>query len=669
MYSEHPFKEAAVGSRYSYVFSPIAIRGVEYKNRIEMAPTSPKFTTENGYLTQKHIDYFRAVGRGGAAIITLGNCTVDILHAQDEPRQVALDSDDYLIGISRFADMCDQYGALGSLEINHSGLDANFDYNKVPALGPSAQMMPKELIRAAQKGRPPVQALEMSIDQIRVIQRKYIEAAFRSKAAGLKMCMLHGGHANLIAQFTSPLYNHRTDEYGGKLENRARFGMEILEGIRKKCGEDFVIEFRVSADEMHPDGMHFDETKEYLKMIDGMIDIVNVSAGLHTDMTYFRYWSPNMYMPRMINVKYAAELKKVLNCKVTTVAGITNLDNAEKIISEGWADFCAMARPLMADPEMPRKYALNKPEEHVPCTLCNYCGKRISANRTVSCAVNPKLGREDELKDGIVHPARVQKTVAVVGAGPAGMQAALTLTERGHKVILFEKEPVLGGNLIAAASMELKQNMKDYLEYMRRTVTNSGADIRLGTAATADVIKELAPDALVVAVGADPRIPDVPGVDLPHVHWAADADMGKCEVGERVAIIGGGALGLESAVTQTSRGKKTKIFEILPRLSVGNDGRELLQMLENNAVEILTNRRLISIHPDKIISTVISTGALEEYECDTVLISAGLVSRKKTVDELRHLLPETEIYIVGDAKQPRSLGEAVHDGFNAALNI
>jgi 2,4-dienoyl-CoA reductase-like NADH-dependent reductase (Old Yellow Enzyme family)/thioredoxin reductase len=658
-----------MGSRYSHVFSPLIIRGVEYKNRIEMAPTSPKFTTENGYLTQKHIDYFRAVGRGGAAIITLGNCTVDILHAQDEPRQVALDSDDYLIGISRFADMCDRYGALGSLEINHAGLDANYDYNYVPAMGPSARMMPRELLRAAAKGRAPVRALELTIDQIHEIQRRYIDASYRCKLAGLKMCMLHGGHTNLIAQFSSPLYNHRTDEYGGKLENRARFGMEILEGIRKKCGEDFVIEFRVSADEMHPDGMHFDETKKYLKMIDGMIDIVNVSAGMHTDLAYFRYWSPNMYMPRMINVKYAAELKKILQCKVTAVAGITNLDNTEKIIAEGWADFCAMARPLMADPEMPRKYAMNKPEEHVPCTLCNYCGRRISANKTVSCAVNPKLGREDELTDGTVHPAQIRKNVAVVGSGPAGMQAALTLLERGHKVTLFEKEQVLGGNLIAAASMELKQNMRDYLEYICRTVTKSGADIRLGTAATADSIKELAPDALVIAVGAEPRIPMVPGCELPHVHWAADADMGKCEVGERVAIIGGGALGLESAVTQVSKGKKVTVIEILPELSVGNDGRELLQMLANSGAEIVTSRRLISIHPGKIICTAINTGAVEEYACDTVLIAAGLVPRRNTVDELRHLLPETEVYVIGDAKQPRSLGEAVHDGFNAALNI
>ncbi len=223
-----------MGSDYKNVFSPITIRGVEYKNRIEMAPTSPKFTTEKGYLTQEHIDYFRAVGRGGAAIIALGNCSVDIAHAQDEPRQVGLDNDDYLMGLGRLSDMCERYGAIGSLEINHAGLDAIYDYNHVPAIGPTSQMMPKELIRATAKGRPPVRALEMTIDQIHSIRQMYIDAAFRCKSAGFKMCLVHGGHANLIGQFSSPLYNRRSDEYGGKLENRARFAMEILDGIRKK---------------------------------------------------------------------------------------------------------------------------------------------------------------------------------------------------------------------------------------------------------------------------------------------------------------------------------------------------------------------------------------------------------------------------------------------------
>ena len=621
-------------------------------------------------MTTEHINYFRAAARGGAAVISLGNCSVDIAKAQDEPRQVGVDNDDYLIGLGRFNDMCERYGALGSLEINHSGLDAVWEYNHVPAMGPSAQTTHRELMRAAAANRKPNRAVEMTVEQIHEIEKMYIDAAFRCKSAGMKMCLIHGGHANLMGQFSSPLYNRRNDEYGGSLENRARFAINILDGVRKKCGEDFVIEFRVSADEMHPDGMHFEETKAYVKMLEDKIDIVNVSCGLHTDVRYFHYWFPNMYMPRMNNVLYAAELKKILKCKVTAVSGITHLDNAEKIIAEGMADFCAMARPLMADPDMPRKYAMNKPEERVPCTRCGYCSRRVGSIHTVACGVNPKLGREDELEDGLVRRARVKKTVAVVGAGPGGMQAVLTLLERGHDAVLFEKNDAVGGNLAAAAAMELKQDMKDYYKYICRAVMNSGADIRLGTEATAETIKELNPDALIIAVGAKPYMPNVPGIDLPHVRWAADADMDKCEVGENIAIIGGGALGLESAYTQSVCGKKVRVLELMPTLGTAAlEQSELLPILEKNGVKILTGRRLISIRPGKIVCVALGLGEIEEYHCDTVLISAGLVSRKQEVEAMRRLLPETEVYIIGDARKPRSLGDAVHDGFNAAINI
>ena len=516
-----------MGSRYTHVFSPLTIRGVQFKNRVEMAPTSPKRTTKEGYITQAHIDYFRPIARGGAAIVTMGNCSVDLAHAQDEPRQVALDGDDVCIGLSRLNDMCRQYGAQCSLEINHAGLDAVYAYNGVAAIGPSAQWMPKEQMKARLSGREPIPAIEMDLEMIHAVQQMYIEGAYRCKQAGMQMCMVHGGHANLIGQFSSPLYNHRRDAYGGTLENRARFALEIVQGIRRRCGEDFVIEFRVSADEMHPDGMHFDETKAYLQMLDGWIDIVNVSAGLHTDYNYFRYWWPNLYMGEMINVPYARELKKILSCRVTAVAGICNLDNAEQILREGWADFVALARPLMADPEMVRKYAHDAPETVRPCARCGYCGKRISAGHTLACGVNPALGREDELVEGRIRPAPAAKKVVVIGGGPAGLSAAITLSRRGHDVTLFEQNACLGGNLVAAAAMEQKTQMRRYLAYIRRQAQQEISEIRTGVRATPELVMALCPQAIVVAVGAQPVFPDVAGITLPHVHWAADAELGR----------------------------------------------------------------------------------------------------------------------------------------------
>ncbi len=660
-----------MGSDFKHVFTPAEIRGVRYKNRLEMAPTSPKFTDPNGFMTTEHIEYFRPIAKGGVGAITLGNCSIDIAHFQDEPRQVALDNDHYIPGLTRFVDMVEQYGVVGQCEINHAGLDSNWGLNHFPGLGPTRQLMPNEIMRAGIAGREPVYAEEMTVKQIHEVQQQYIDAAFRCKRAGMNSCFLHAGHTNLIGQFSSPLYNRRIDEYGGSLENRARFCMEILDGIRKKCGEDFVIEMRVSADEIHPDGMHFEETKRYLQMMDGMFDIVNVSAGMHTDIEYFKYWSPHMFMGKMINVGYAAELKKILRSKVSAVAGIDNIYNAEKIISEGWADFVLMARAFMADPEMPKKYAMNCPEEQRVCIRCNYCGKRVRETKTVACAVNPKLGREGELVAGHVPVAPVKKKVVVVGAGAGGMQAAITLRERGHEVIVLEKDSRPGGNLVTAAACSLKEDLPLFRDYFLRQFDRCGADVRCGTVATPELIKELKPDALVLALGAEPIIPSVPGSDLPHVHWCGEADMGLCPVGEKVLVVGGGSVGMEGGAALAAEGKEVTVIEMLPVLPRGavraNDF--LTEKIESAGGSIKLRRKLLSIDEGGAKCLNLESGEEEYYPCDTVLMAAGLRPRKDEVEALRRTIPETEVYIIGDCIRPRMIGDAIREGFGAALAI
>lgn len=668
---KHGKDTATMGSKYVHVFAPAEIRGVKYKNRIGMAPTSPKFTDPMGFITTEHIEYFRPIARGGVGAITLGNCTVDIVNFQDEPRQVALDNDHYIPGLARMVDMFEQYGVVGQCEINHAGLDSSWDLNHVPGLGPSAQMMPNELMRAAAKGRPAVPAEAMSTAQIKQVQQQYIDAAFRCKRAGMRSCFLHAGHTNLIGQFSSPLYNHRRDEYGGSLENRARFCMEILSGIREKCGEDFVIEMRISADEMHPDGMHFEETKQYLQMMDGMFDIVNVSAGMHTDINYFKYWSPHMFMGKMVNVGYAAELKKILRSKVSAVAGIANLDDAEKILSEGWADFVLMARGLMADPEMPRKYAFNRAEEVRPCIRCNFCGRRVRETKTVACAVNPKLGRELELDHGEVPLARNRKKVLVVGAGPGGMQAAMTAIERGHEVIVCEKSDSVGGNLVTAAAMHLKTDLPRFRDWFIRRFHACGAEIRTNTEVTPELVAQIAPDAMVIAAGAAPVMLPVPGAELPHVHWCGDADMGRCEVGDAVAVIGGGSVGLEGAAALAAKGKRVTVLEMNPKLPRGvvRADAELCGIIENAGGSVKTGRKLLAIYEDHVVCENVESGETEKIACDTVLMACGLQRRSDTVEALCRCIPETEVYIIGDCRAPRMIGDAIREGFDAALSI
>ena len=342
------------------------------------------------------------------------------------------------------------------------------------------------------------------------------------------MCMIHGGHGNLIAQFASPLYNKRRDEWGGSLENRARFAIEVLDGVRALCGEDFVIEYRISADEIHPDGLHLAETLQFIELIQDKVDIFHVSAGLHGELQYMRNWWQNYMMDREYNVHYAADVKKAFpNAVVCTVGSIMDIGRAEEIIASGKADMVAMCRPLLADPEMPRKYALGREDDHRPCLRCQYCGFRLMVPAVINCAVNPYLGNETEFPEAKVPKAEVRRRVAVVGGGPAGIQALLTLCERGHDVTLYEKSDHLGGNVVPGAALPFKQDVADYLDYLLRQAAKAPARILLNTEATKEMLDAEGYDALIIAVGSEPIVPRLPGIDKPHVHWAPEADTGQ----------------------------------------------------------------------------------------------------------------------------------------------
>ena len=674
-----------MGCNYPHVFAPIRIRGVDFKNRITLAPTTPVLNTWEGFVTPELIDWFRMFARGGTTTLYLGNCSIDLRENSDQNYQLDLGSDRGILMIARLADACREYGCHASFEINHGGEGVPFERFGRPSWSSSSFISEDEIVRARLSGRDPIPCREMDKAKIDEVVDMFGQAAFRMKRAGMDIVMVHGGHGNLISQFTSPKFNHRTDEYGGSTENRARFAIEVCKSIRKYCGENFVIEYRCSGDEEDPEGMHIDETIELAGYLKPYIDILHVSAGLHSDPRgphrYYRNWCQNFMMDRCFNVHYARDIKRAHpDLLVNTVGSITSLDYAEEILANGWADFVSMCRPLMADPDMPRKYAEGRPEDRRPCLRCDACSKNIRVPKPVSCAVNPLCGMTSVLPDGEIPAAKQKKRAAVVGGGPAGIQAMQTLLDRGHDVTLYEKSGVLGGRVLDACIAPFKQDMRDYLAWLRRTAARCaerGAKILLNTEATKALLDAEGYDALIIALGADPLIPAFPGVDGANVCWAPEAEAGRHPVGDSVVIIGGSSVGMEAGLDLEAQGKKVTVVEMLEdapafaRLHSGSGtiAKELRRLYAERGIPVHYGCRVTEIRPDGVVCEYVRTGEQLTFPCDTVLLACGMRARRAESESMRHCAPETDVYVIGDCAEPATIFEAVNNAFRACLHV
>jgi 2,4-dienoyl-CoA reductase-like NADH-dependent reductase (Old Yellow Enzyme family)/thioredoxin reductase len=629
-----------------HLFSAIALGKVEIKNRIAMAPMGLGNFSPDGSVDDRTLAYVEARSRGGAGLIISESVNVS---KHQKPNLLGAYDDRFIPGLSKYADTVHKHDAKAFLQIGMLG-------GKYDSCGyaPSAIDSPLYLSRPK----------ELTTSQVREVIDEFVEAARRARKAGFDGVELHGAHSYLVGEFISPHFNRRDDEYGGDFERRMRFPTTIVQGIKNVCGDDFPIGFKFSAWEEVPNGVDHELA---LRIAQRMVD--EGVAYIHTQTTAYypplatpsRYPTmPPMYVPRNTLLELAERVKrKIRKVPVVAAGGIVDPHDADNMIALRKADMVALGRALLADAEWPNK--AEKGKRIRPCIRCNVCHyEAVCLQRHAVCSVNPYLVHELE---GSFDIAKKRKKVAVVGAGPAGIVAALTASRRGHDVILCEKENRVGGLLTAASIPEFKADVRALLEYYRGEIKDSRVRVKLNTNVTPDMVLQLRPDALIIAVGAPPVRPDTLGIDRGNVTTAEEALRNPGRVkGKNVAVLGGGTVGCEMALYLAEKGKRVVIVELLDNLlateEIKNNTVVLEHLLEKSRVRAYTRSKVVEI-AIKEMWIITDREKMRRIPADTVVLALGRKPNLNLIEGLRQCCLET--YLIGDSVKQGGIFEAVHD--------
>ena len=641
---------------YSHLFSEGTIGSLTLKNRVVMPAMGTALCNADGSVSDHQIAYYEERASGGAGLIIIEVACVEGELGRAVTPQLLCDEDRFIPGLSRLANVVKKYGARVFLQLHHAGNQSN------SRITGGKRIVAPSAVTSAAVGEEP-RALET--EEVKELAEKYINAAVRARMAGMDGVELHGAHGYLICEFLSPHTNRRTDEYGGSFENRMRFAEEIIAGIKEKCGKEFPVTVRFSADEFIEGGIDLEYGERIAKYLEQAgADALDVSCGTYESM--HRVIEP-LYFEEGWRSYISEAVRSQVSIPVITAGVIRRPEKADDIIGEDKADFIAVGRGHITDPDWALKAREGVDEYITPCIGCLYCLDAIFRSNPVRCAVNPRAGRE--LEFGLSEDGQGKK-VAVIGGGPAGMQAATELALRGFSVDLYEKEKELGGLLVPGCVPPGKEVIRQYKDSLVKNLEMAGVNVNLGVNAAPGEIAGKGYSALYAAVGANPVIPaDIPGIGRPEVCTATDILLEKVvpEEGEETAVIGGGLTGCETAEYLEGLGAKVTIVEALEETASGESviiRTALRERLKDSSIKILTGKKLSGVYPGEVELAPAKGGESVRIKADRVILSLGYEAPEDTGQLWKKAAKE--VFVVGDAVQPKKVAEAVRSAFDGA---
>lgn len=660
--------------KFPHLFSPMQVGKVTYRNRIVSAPMAFGLIVQNPEARDFTYRKLESSAKGGNACVIVGETDVNFTDAVRIPGFRPFDfakpeeDMDTFRAVGEYARRIQSHGAVALAELVHCGKE------KIP-FGPGEEAVgPVETVNlAGVKVRPMTEA-----DMARIAHDFAVAAAYMQKA-GFDGVLIHGGHGFIFTQFLSPLMNTRTDGYGGSLENRARFPLQILRAVREAVGPDFLVELRIDGTDHQPGGITPEETGRFIAMAEPYITSVHVTCGIYESSVKSGTES-SMFHPHGLNIDSAAIVKKYTSLPVGAVGGINSPEMCEQAIADGKVDFVILGRQMLADPEFANKAKCGCEDQIRRCLRCYKCfpgspeegyddlpyTSEELALYVGHCTINPLAHLPFD--PDTLAPASRHETVLVVGGGAAGLQAAITACDRGQKVILAEQNGYLGG-LLRFTDVDIdKPDLRNFKNLLVREVERRDIDVRLNTAVTPDNIGSFGADAVIFATGSLPSRPPVPGIE--HACQAMEVYDGKVQPGHRVVMVGGGLVGCEAGLFLQKTGHQVTVVELLDRLAneaFGSYREALIWEMEKCGVGMLPKTRCLEITPDSV--RVENADGVQTLEADTVIFALGMksvdISALKAAAEAAGL----PTWVIGDAIQPGKVDQATRSAYLAAIEI